>query len=195
MAHTESLPDDILDAVVEQVGMLLPSTADAMNLDSRDVEGLIEMAETFEVWVLDVNKIVEGVDDLAKLARTTGCWHHQITQDGAPQSFARSCKVGDPGKWQVTELFESELAGKIDKAISWIDENVSGDPLVRLLAVPAYQLNGFWLFDRVHSQVFLVDCPATLRYLHPGELLDEKDFLNSLRKEKPIAGRVQSNCQ
>ena len=94
----------------------------------------------------------------------------------------------DAGSWAVRELFQSEIARKIDDVIDWIDPNVKGDPLVRLLIVPAYQLHAFWLKEGEASQVVVVDMPNGFTRLQYGKLYTSKEFLEALAQEQHIIG-------
>jgi|SRR6185436_17036475 len=189
MAHAESLPNDVLEAVAEQIGAILPGVADSADL--RDAQ--VTMGETFELWALGADAITQPINDLNQLATQTGRWHHQVAYRGEIGSFARSAPLGaEPSSWRVAEFFESPLAKKIDEAINWIDQNTDMDPLVRLLVVPAYQLHAFWLLDAENVQVFVIDCPSQFTYLRSGYLFSQDEFLQSLRQEHHIIGRYRS---
>lgn len=127
--------------------------------------------------------------DISQLARQTGRWHHQIKIDGKAESFARSVPLGpDAANWSVRELFQSEVAQKIDEAIDWIDSNVTGDPLVRLLIVPAYHLHAFWLKEGDASRVLVVDMPASFTRPQYNKLYTSKEFLEALTEEQHVIG-------
>lgn len=190
MAHAESLPDDVLRAVAEQIGTLLPGVFAA---DSLPV-GRVRIGETFEVWVLEPDAITEATNQLRRLATPTGRWHHQVSLDGVMRSFARSTPLGvKADSWRVTEVFESELARKIDDAIDWVDRNITDDPLVHLLIIPAYQTQAFWLLrDAGDDQVLVLDRPPEFTHLHTDRLLSQGEFLKALRSEQHIIGRLRS---
>ena len=94
----------------------------------------------------------------------------------------------EASNWSVREMFESEIARKIDDAIEWVDQNVKGDPLVRLLVVPAYHLHAFWLKEGNASQVLVVHMPQGFAKLQTGKLYGSKDFLEALAQEQHIVG-------
>jgi hypothetical protein len=194
----ESLADHILNDIAKQLGSLLPAAPGNWDFAAEDLGEAerIELAETFELWVLDLEAIRQKKGGLPQLARPTGRWHHQIRRGDTPALFARSAEIGTPAAWKVTEMFESELAAKIDRAISWIDGNVPGNPLARLLVVPAYQLNAMWLLEDKKSLVYVIDCPTRLHSLHPGDFFEnETQFVTLLRKEEPVVGRAQADSQ
>jgi len=48
--------------------------------------------------------------------------------------------------WSVKAVSASDLSSRIHAAIEWIDANVAGDPVVRVLSVPAYQITALTLY-------------------------------------------------
>lgn len=173
-----------------------------------------ELVETFAVWTLDARALapVSGRgaakksgakksgakgNSLRAFARPTGRWHHQIKVGGRAAAFARSSgprlKLDSAS---LRGLFVSPLARKIEAAIDWIDENEPEerdgvrDPVVRLLVVPSHQLHAFWLFDEREgtSEVFVVDAPPRLDATGRGGLIDEREFLDLLRRSRAVRG-------
>jgi hypothetical protein len=190
MAHAESLSDDVLNVVAEQIGAMLPGVYDKEQLSGAGVE----IGETFEVWVLGLDAVTQPLNDLKLSAHPRGLWH-QVRLNGQPQIFARSILLGvRPSSWRVVEVFQSTLAEKIDEAITWVDLNVPDDLLTRLLVVPAYQVHAFWLLpDQGPGQVLVIDSSARLARLQsPKRLLSETEFLEALCSERPIIGRSRS---
>jgi hypothetical protein len=178
------LPADVLDTVAAQVG------AEAgRSLGAAILQKSMELTESFSVWSLGADAVAKVHADLAQLAHNTGRWHHQIKIDGKADSFARSMPLGpDAADWSVREVFASDVARKIDEGIEWIDRNVPGDPLVRLLVVPAYHLHAFWLTEGGVSQVLVVDMPPGFSKLQPGKLYTSKEFLEALAQEQHVIG-------
>jgi hypothetical protein len=185
MAHSDVLPDDVIDNLAAQIGSEAGRTLGAAILQRKT----IEMTESFSIWALGADLVTKVDVDLSQLARQTGRWHHQIKVDGKAESFARSMPLGPSATdWSVRELFESEISQKIDDAIDWIDQNVQGDPLVRLLIIPAYHLHAFWLLDGTLSQVLVVDMPPSFTKLQYGRLYSSREFLETLSQEQHIIG-------
>src|SRR6266581_4621952 len=111
MAHADSLSEQILDVLAGQIG---PCLGQVMGATLRGAKKA-ELTETFPVWMLGLDSLAQGSDDLGKLATQTGRWHHQIKTDGRPDAFARSQPLGaDPSSWKITAVFQSELAQKIE---------------------------------------------------------------------------------
>jgi hypothetical protein len=191
MAHAEALPEEVLDKVLEQVGVLLRGAFDSEQLSGAEVG----LGETFDVWVLEADAVIRPTDDLRLLANPTGRWHHQVSVNGVVEAFARSVPLGaTPDSWRVVEVFKSPLASKIDKAIVRVDDlHIVGDPLARLLIVPAYQVHAFWLLnDKNVEQVLVIDRPEQFIHLHADQLLSYHEFLEALRREQHIIGRIRS---
>lgn len=158
----------------------------------------VRCGESFTLYTLGTDKIrsyepqqEEGGDPLARLAKNTGRWHHQIKFDGVAQAFARSIIYEDkPKSSSVREFFASPLAGRIDSAIKWIDEYVEDELLVRLLTVPSYRIEAFWLLDERtnESYVLVVEAPPKFKELPRNRLISSREFLEVLSKNIPSAG-------
>lgn len=181
MAHTESLPDAVLDHVARQLAGRLGT------LDPSLAEVSVGLAESFPVWLLEQP---HGGETLDELATRTNQWHHQIrTGDGRAVAFARSTYPSGSGdEDDEPGLAMSDIAARLDDTIVWIDRNVPGDPLVRLLVAPAYHLHAFWLTEPVRSSVVVSDFPADIGEIVGGYLYSDRDFLAALRSAAPITG-------
>ena len=186
------LTGGVLDVVAAQINALLRGVFNPDRLAGAQ----IAMGLTLEVWVLEADAtIIQPTDDLKQLARPAACWHHQVVINGVTESYARSTPFGaEPKSWRVVEIFESQLAERIDRAMGWVIENVPDDPLVRLLIVPAYELHAFWLITEAEvEQVFVIDCPAQFTNLRSDQLFESQNrFLEALRREPHIVGRIRS---
>lgn len=189
MAHSDTLPIDTAKAIASQVGQRLASVATPARLAAPAGPPGPDLGETFSVWVLGLDAVTRSHEDISKLAVQTGRWHHQIRYGGRPQAFARSVPTGPkPDDWAVTQLFESRVAERIDEAVDWVDQNVQGDPLVRLLIMPAYYLHAFWLVEPDQSQLLVVDMPDGYTRLKYKTLYDPKIFLDHLAQEQHAQG-------
>lgn len=197
MAHSKQMPQDALASIAEQVGERIADVApEIMQVSYDGGAAPLRLGESFELWLLGADDVESSGrwPDLAKLATPTGRTHHQIKLDQRGMGFARSLKSDDGSEdYSVRELFVSQLAGEIDRAIDWIDrheDELRGDPLVRLLFAPAYQVYAFWLYEQQsgESSVLLVSSPPQFFDLGREQLLDGVEFIMSLRANKPIAG-------
>lgn len=197
MPHSDSLSDMLQDSLAEQIGQLLGCLYD----DRDPPPGLAELRETFDLWMLELDMLTYGAAQklrLDALTRRLDRYHHQITISGNAVAFARSTvTTRQPARARLEELFVSPLAQKIDRAIDWIDEEATGEPLVRLLVVPAFYLHAMWLVypDR-ESSVLVVDAaglpptafPAFLNGLRAEQLHGDDAFLRALAGTAPAIG-------
>jgi len=181
MAHADSFPDDALDTVAAELGREpWLSASEAMRNAGR-----VYIAETFAVWTIGADAVTRGETPFADLARHTGRWHHQIKYAGEARAYARSTPLGPHASdWSLLSVFESDIARKIDEAIDWVDQNVRGDPLVRLLTCPAFYVHAFWLTGQGYDEVLVVDMPREFAHLQPLTLYAPKDFLENLAMEE-----------
>lgn len=215
MARFENLSEEVLDAVVRDVGRRLgrviaaaqetslPGTPElftfadasdaAFNLTGDTQAGTpTSMAESFSVWVLKADALAQDSDDIRELAENTDRWHHQIKIDDKPTSYALSAAGGPKSaEWSVRELFESSLAEKISAAIDTIDEaDIPDTYIVRLLKAPAYLIEAFWLLDEQsgnQSILVIEQAPGATR-LEVQILYEAKEFLAALRELPVVQG-------
>jgi hypothetical protein len=93
-----------------------------------------------------------------------------------------------PADWSVTAVSASDLSARIQTALEWIDRAVSGDPVVRVLTVPAYQITALTLHhgDKVVGVVALPSRGETHFEAERVYALDE--FIGRLRELPPAEG-------
>jgi len=183
MAYADTLPNDVTDHVASEIGMM----AGPVLGETIRAEQTLELTESFAVWTLGADAVTKPSMDLSQLARQTGRWHHQIKIDGKPEAFARSMPLGPKAAdWSVRQLFTSRIAKRLDEAIDWVDRNVQGDPLVRLLLVPPWHLHTFWLVEDRESRILVVDIPLSYTKLQYRKLYTSKEVLETLAQEQRI---------
>lgn len=201
MAFTKTLPQDVLNSIANDIGARFEPSDGNMHfraIDGRPLEqhGL-NLGETFEVWRLipdAIREIASANTDIARLTRRSGLWHHQLRSGGEPVGFARSKPLGpDPSSWSVRDIFTSEVAARIDEAIAWVDKNVPDDVEVRLLSIPAQQVEAFWFVTDAQSHqqwndtLLVLRAPERMPELEFLKLVNSKEFLKSL--DTPERGR------
>jgi hypothetical protein len=180
LAHFRKLPNEILHRIAgkisDHVGRGVPAHQWRSDIDR------LELAEHFEVWVLERHIARSKEERMASMARRTGRWHHQIRSAGGINHYARSAAYGpDPSDWLITNLFESALAPKIDETIRWLDTaELTGDPQVRLLVVPYYLLDVFWLESESNDSFVLISKPDAVINMEREHLYPLDDFLGIL---------------
>lgn len=185
MAHTDKLEDATLESIASQIGSFYPSLAGDANLLQQQAE----LAETFSIWVLRAEDVVLDSKDVSDLAQNTGRWHSQVRIGGKAHVVARSAPLGaDPKDWQVKQVFEGEVAVDVDDAIQWVDTNVTADPLVRVLEVPAFQITALWMVGDGADGVVVARIPNGSQFLQRSKLYSTTEFLRALQKERFIVG-------
>ncbi len=189
MAHVDTLNSVTLETIASQVGKLYPTLAG----EPGKLKAEATLAETLPVWFLGVDDIISGNNDVASIAQNTGRWHSQIRIGGVASAAARSIPLGgEATDWQVRQIFEGQYPQQIDREIDWVDENAAGDPLVRILEIPAYQITAFWLLNAdKSSSVVVATIPETAQFLRKREVYSSQAFLDAVRKEQFVVG-IQS---
>jgi hypothetical protein len=186
MAHAPPIPADALAYLAQQLADR-PSPRATQTLAARQSVGI---AESFPVFALGLDATSDPSRPLQDIATPTGMWHHQLRHGPLAHEFARSVVNGPSATdWKISEVVSSDSSEKIDDAIGWIDANVPGDPVARLLVAPAYYLTAFWLEDPNGSQIVVADRPEQYSMLEFHHLNTAQEFLQLL-SEAPHARGV-----
>jgi hypothetical protein len=182
MAHVQKIPDQTLQSIAKQIASRIST------LRKSDIAaGQFSVTESFPVWVLGLDATTRPAEDLNSLARRTGYWHHQIWSGTEATHYARSRPEGpDPNDWALLETVETKSAARISQAIDWIDSNVSGDPDVRMLVIPAYYMTCFWLVEPTKNEIVVADRPAGYGNISYQKIYSSREFLETLAKETPV---------
>ena len=179
MIVKDTLPDETFEAIMDQIGRLLPRLLE----QQKPMPERVELRESFGVWTLRSKDIESGTHPGASFhAREAGYWHHQILFDGRVQAWAES-DVSPTEAPRVREVTISPLAKKIDDAIEWVESPerdwVTSDLVhVQLLALPSLLIYTFRLVEP--RKVYVIDAFPEFVGLRPGQLLDEGAFLQAL---------------
>jgi hypothetical protein len=186
MAHAPPIPADALAYLAQQLADR-PSPRATQTLAARQSVGI---AESCPVFALGLDATSDPSRPLQDIATPTGMWHHQLRHGPLAHEFARSVVNGPSATdWKISEVVSSDSSEKIDDAIGWIDANVPGDPVARLLVAPAYYLTAFWLEDPNGSQIVVADRPEQYSMLEFHHLYTAQEFLQLL-SEAPHARGV-----
>jgi hypothetical protein len=183
MASVQQLPEKVLEAIAEQIGMRLSESAERAIASGEP----LELGESFPIWMIGLSSLMEEAIEAS--AVHTGYWHHQIRHGQRVAEFAKSRPLG-PGTadWRVEEVVESPIAEKVDRAIQWIDDTVHEDEPVRLLVIPAYFVHAFWIGRGWDSRLLLIDAPHSLGDLGHDRLYSWPEFRHILLQQPHVVG-------
>ena len=185
MANTVQLSPEILSVIAAQVSAFWHAVGGEMPR-----EGQAEIGESFQIWMLTGIAVVSGAT-MAEAA-PTGRWHHQVYRQRRPDAHAYSRPIG-PGvlDWQLTALFQSDVANAINAAVDVVDGAFPGDVEARLLLIPSYGIQCIWVVTgKAHR---LVPAVVPLDYREavvPFNIYEDHDFLARLRRYPYVQGIV-----
>jgi hypothetical protein len=145
------------------------------------------LGESLNICTLTVEQVLHPPADLAAIAKPSGMWHHQVHTGGVATHTARTHVSGlGGGGHEVTQVFETPIARKIDDAIAWLDTQLGDTPAtVRLLIAPAYYLHALLVIRGNDYSAVVADQPATYTQLKIKTLYPLKDFVAKLALENP----------
>lgn len=181
MVQTHPIPETALNAIAEQVDRLFPLIGGGWD-PPRQVP---KPEQTYQVWFLPADAIASGKSDFLARAENTERWHCQIWWDGKPTFVARFIvRNGDTSDLELRQVLVSEYANSIDEAIRWVDANVEGEPLIRILDIPACYITALWLIDGDESTLVIARLPPGPQVLKRLEVYAAHDFLRILRQKR-----------
>jgi hypothetical protein len=191
MAQTNESPykDEGLKAITKQIEDLLDDVVtEERRAELRKQPPRLD-GNPFSVWVLGTDGLVstQKDKDLRDLAKDTKRWHHQIKL-GANLAYARSAIPDNKSRHaSLTKLSVSALAKNVDEALKWFEKNVRNETWVRLLTVPAYDVNALWWIDQAgNSQVLVL--PDRFSNLKSLQRLSSQAFLKFLLAKPRVGG-------
>jgi hypothetical protein len=194
MADAETLPSAVLNAIASKLGdrMTRAISPRVLGFVGGVVPPAPTLKETFPVWMLEAADTISPTDDVSRLAKNTGHWHHQLATATGPVAYARSMPLGAaPESWSIRQMSTSDLASKIDDAIGWIDANAPTALTARFLSVPAYHIYAFWLVDSTdaaNQRIVVISAPPQSQAFSTHRLYTSKEFLDALRATPHIKG-------
>lgn len=205
MAHTDDIPPNVSDSMAQQIAQRVESIkqAGAVKTLPFDANLPLRLRETLDIWTLRSDAVAPynnstPASDLKDWVRRTFHLHHQLKVGDEVKAYARSMyPETDLSAASLCQLSGSALAAEIDKAISAIDENLSGDtwlaehhPVVRLLEIPAYHVDALWLFNEAtqESRVLIITAPSRYDQLAHERLLTSQEFLEAFADKQLLEG-------
>jgi hypothetical protein len=145
----------------------------------------VGLAEHFEVWKLLEKAFKPGASfagvPLSKFAKPTRHWEHIVRHGGAATEMVSSKR--ERAGWKLQAISSSPLAARIDGVIRWLDQNDDSGAVVRLLVVAKFGLYAFWLFEKAHDEVVLIDSMRPIVGLKTEQKYSAEAFLEALFKE------------
>ncbi|MBI3467662.1 MAG: hypothetical protein HY000_32030 [Planctomycetes bacterium] len=187
MAIFDPLSEADRQEVAQRIGEWIATTPKFADKRGRK----IELGESFQVWMLALDQIARLDVPLIHLVRDTRRWHHQIRIDGRTEANARTARSDKPeAGWKMMRLTASGMTQQIDKAIDWLDENAQDAYLVRLLEIPSYQAETFWLQNDEQSFLLLIHIPRVYHALKYKHLYPAAEFLSILSQMPPAEGAL-----
>ena len=180
MVQTQHIPEGALNTIAEQVDRLFPLIGGGWDPPRQ----MAKPDQTYQVWFLPADAIAAGDADFLTHAQNTERWHCQIWWNGKPKFVARFiARNGDTSDLELRQVFVSEYANSIDEAIRWLDTNVKGNPLIRILDIPACYITALWLIDGDESRLVIARLPPGPQVLKRLEVYSPHDFLTALRQK------------
>lgn len=117
------------------------------------------LAESFPIWIWNVDPEA-GAGRLARLARATDRWHHQIDRPAALSSVARTIEGSTEHAAELC-LVGPDLGAKVASAVAWADANLDDSWFARMLVVPRLMMHALWFEDGESDRLYVVDAPAS----------------------------------
>jgi hypothetical protein len=150
-----------------------------------------ELGETIQVWVLPANAVL--LSSPLKAAEPNGKWHHQIYKQGKPALFAYSKPFGPREQdWQITAVFKSDIPNAINQAIEVTDLKFTADEEVRLLIIPAYNLQVIWI-QTPDGNNFIIPAVVAMEYqdsIKPFISIKDAEFFDKLKEVTHTQGII-----
>ena len=181
MVQTHPIPEVALNAISERVSQLFPSIGGGWYQPRQEAKP----AQTFQVWFLPLDALVPGNDNFLGDAENTERWHAQIWRDGKPTFVARFIvRNGDTSDLDLRQVLVSEYANSIDEAIRWVDTNVEGSPLIRILDIPALYITALWLIEADENRLVIARISGHPHVMKRLEPYAARDFLAAVQQER-----------
>ena len=186
MATVLGLAPEVLSDIAQQISNKL-SKLGQITLSSGQK---LEIGESFPVWMLPLSFATDPDPDtiLDRAAIQTGYWHHQIRHGGQAKEFATSRPLGPTATWRVEEIAESPLAEAIDVAVGILDQQVLEEVPVRLLKIPSYLTEVFWIGAGPEAKILVIRKPDTTSTIDIGGIYPAGEFIRRLAQNQFVIG-------
>lgn len=190
MVRFDDIPDEIRQIIADQAAPLMLS---------HDRDGLgaprqaLILGPSLQEEFLSLDAIAEDSPSMPELTGQTISLL-QIPQDHATLGAGPDASVQTRGyvragpkssddlgavadAWSVTAVSSSDLSTRIQSAVEWLDTQEYGDPVVRVLTIPSYQLTALALHE---DDIITGIIPLPL----PGDNVFEQNRIYALQELK-----------
>ena len=210
MAHTDGIPLVQRHKVAGEIagffgeepgGSPMAQPLGLQGLEAAESESSLKIGLTLTIWspkpsIYENLKSATHPGDLSKWLEPTPFLYHQIRAQTGALGFARSYAKEGADQKSVFHLNFSAVSQRIHEAFEMIEHNVgndpvaAGDPVVRLLEIPARHILALWLFAeaRQESRVVIIHAPKRFGGAEREVFLSSEQFYAVLRQGGSIPG-------
>lgn len=182
MANTEHISEEIRNNLVKRCSGLGDRFS---KTTAKPTEG--RLAETFSVWALTNFDESPKEATFSEIVTDLELWHGQIEVDRQDFWSVRFCCQED--QVQLMRVMGQDYGSKVSHGIDLVDKKFPGECIVRMLEVPGYFIDSFWMHDAINSEdYFLIFNAPYGQRLQEWETYRYDVFLEGLRKEGPAYG-------
>lgn len=157
--------------------MMAPAFVMADSLEEGSETGLRPTGQTLSlIEVPDIHPTLGGA--LGGPRPSAGYVRHAASEDT------------DEADVTVNSISSSDLGQKLSDAYSWVDKNVEGDPLMRVITAPAYHMTALGVYDdgKRLSHIYVVTPPSSGAPVEGGTLYDIEEFRQRMREQPAAQG-------
>jgi len=185
MATSIQLTQEVTEVIAGQLGTHVSPFGIRYEPDDS-----LELGESFQLWMLPGDAVISNAP--LELATLTGKWYHLIYRNGKASFFAYSQPYGPRAiDWHLTAILESDAPLAVEAAIAVVDDAFDGEEYVRLVSIPIYTMQVFWIVSNNENLLVPAVIPEQFREaIVPFKVVTATDFFEQLRKLPHVQGIV-----
>jgi hypothetical protein len=173
------LSNQILDAIAILIGQRVQNSGMAI-LGKK-----LQLAETIAITEIPPH-VRENVQAVPVFR---GHWFHQLKSANRYVGYATSTPIGPAETdWMVEGVYKANLSNQIATTIRWIEKNLEGDGLVRLLVEPRHHLHALTISNRNGIQVVVAHFPRQVESIRKRFVYTWPDLFTHLSKQAAVRG-------
>lgn len=179
MLTFDPLKDEVLDAIAVLIGQRLRD--DAIPKMSKQ----LVLAETIAIAEIPLHA-TEG-----KQTRPAfhSHWFHQLKSGNKYVGYVISTPIGPAETdWMVEGIYKADLSNQVATAVRWVDKNVEGDGIVRLLVEPRHHLHALIITNSDQVRAVVAHLPRRIGTLRKRAVYSWTDLFAQLSKNAPVRG-------